>query len=432
MSMVSSLALTSLAHGAKILAGFALLKIMAVYLGPDGIGQLGHMMSVVSILTVLSGGGIINGVVKYTSEYRSRPVVLFRFVSASASYATCFALAVMVLGIIFSVPIARLIFNNGEMYPVICILAVMQLFFAFANVVFGVSNGLTDTKVFAFSQLFGSLLAIPLFWTVIYYSAVPGAALSMVFASSLCSIPAFLYFRKSKFWHRINLSLSMNGSFSKLFSYTVMLLFSTVCFPIVEIFIRQMLITQVGFHDAGIWQASIRLSAAYLGFFTVFLSFYFMPKASLLTENSRLSALVLKCLLFVQAAFFVGALTLYLGRDFFITLLFSAQFSDLKNLIAYQLIGDFFKISSYVFGFIAVAKAATKLYIAAEIIQGGLFFGIATLLSSKVQGAESVMQAYMLTYILYFVVSAVSATVYLRRRGSTVRTAAVESLTDKT
>ncbi|MCT8963102.1 O-antigen translocase [Pseudomonas veronii] len=432
MSMVSSLALTSLAHAAKILAGFALLKIMAVYLGPDGIGQLGHMMSVVSILTVLSGGGVINGVVKYTSEYRSRPVVLFRFVSASASYAVCFALALMVLGIIFSGPIARLVFNDGDMYPVICILAVMQLFFAFANIVFGVSNGLMDTKVFAFSQLFGSLLSIPLFWAVIYYFAVPGAALSMVFASSLCAIPAFFYFRKSKFWNRINLSLSLNSSFSKLFSYTVMLLFSTVCFPIVEIFVRQMLITQVGFHDAGIWQASIRLSAAYLGFFTVFLSFYFMPKASLLNENSKLSSLVFKCLLFVQAAFFLGALVLYLGRGFFITLLFSLEFSGLKDLIAYQLIGDFFKISSYVFGFIAVAKAATKLYIAAEIIQGGVFFGIATFLSSRVQGVESVMQAYMLTYIVYFVVSAVSTIVYLRRRGNKERAAVGKTLMEKT
>ncbi|PRB87685.1 O-antigen translocase [Pseudomonas cedrina] len=350
MSMVSSLALTSLAHGAKILAGFALLKIMAVYLGPDGIGQLGHMMSVVSILTVLSGGGIINGVVKYTSEYRNRPVVLFRFVSASASYATCFALVVMLLGIIFSVPIARLVFNNGDMYPIICTLAVMQLFFAFANIVFGVSNGLMDTKIFAFSQLFGSLMSIPLFWIVIYYFSVSGAALSMVFASSLCAIPAFFYFKKSNFWNRINLSLSLSNGFSKLFSYTVMLLFSTVCFPIVEIFIRQILITQVGFHDAGIWQASIRLSAAYLGFFTVFLGFYFMPKASLQSERSKLAVLVLKCLIFVQAAFLLGALVLYLGRGFFVTLLFSEDFSPLKELIAYQLVGDFFKISSYVFG----------------------------------------------------------------------------------
>ncbi|AVJ21851.1 O-antigen translocase [Pseudomonas sp. MYb193] len=431
MSMVSSLALTSLAHGAKILAGFALLKIMAVYLGPDGIGQLGHMMSVVSILTVLSGGGIINGVVKYTSEYRNRPVVLFRFVSASASYATCFALVVMLLGIIFSVPIARLVFNNGDMYPIICTLAVMQLFFAFANIVFGVSNGLMDTKIFAFSQLFGSLMSIPLFWIVIYYFSVSGAALSMVFASSLCAIPAFFYFKKSNFWNRINLSLSLSNGFSKLFSYTVMLLFSTVCFPIVEIFIRQILITQVGFHDAGIWQASIRLSAAYLGFFTVFLGFYFMPKASLQSERSKLAVLVLKCLIFVQAAFLLGALVLYLGRGFFVTLLFSEDFSPLKELIAYQLVGDFFKISSYVFGFIAVAKAATKLYIAAEIIQGGVFFGIATLLSSRAPGVESVMQAYMLTYILYFVVSATSAVVYLRRRNGRERTTPAKILLEK-
>ncbi|PRB87684.1 hypothetical protein CQ006_27390, partial [Pseudomonas cedrina] len=78
-----------------------------------------------------------------------------------------------------------------------------------------------------------------------------------------------------------------------------------------------------------------------------------------------------------------------------------------------------------------VAKAATKLYIAAEIIQGGVFFGIATLLSSRAPGVESVMQAYMLTYILYFVVSATSAVVYLRRRNGRERTTPAKILLEK-
>lgn len=195
-----------------------------------------------------------------------------------------------------------------------------------------------------------------------------------------------------------------------------MLVFSTISFPLVEILIRQMLIRQVGFHDAGIWQASIRLSAAYLGFFTVFLGFYFMPRVSQQADKRVLSTLVLRYLIFVQAAFLLGALTLYLGRGFFISLLFSEDFSTLNNLIVYQLVGDFFKISSYVFGFVAVAKAATKLYIASEIIQGGVFLGLASLMSFTAHGVESVMQAYMLTYMLYFFVSAGSVIFYLRRK----------------
>ncbi|MBV6750860.1 O-antigen translocase [Pseudomonas chlororaphis] len=416
MSMTSSLVLTSLAHGSKILAGFALIKIMAMYLGPEGVGKLGHMMSVVSILTILSGGGVINGLVKYTSEYKLRSVVLFRFISASASYALAFSVLVMVLGVVFSSAIAKLVFNNSEMYGIIIFLAVMQMLFAFVNVVFGVSNGLGDTKVFAVSQIFGSVLSIPLLWAAIYYYAVPGAALSLVFASCLCAIPAFYYFKKSRIWGHVRLSTRYRNNFSRLSSYTIMLVFSTISFPLVEILIRQMLIRQVGFHDAGIWQASIRLSAAYLGFFTVFLGFYFMPRVSQQADKRVLSTLVLRYLVFVQAAFLLGALTLYLGRGFFISLLFSEDFSTLNNLIVYQLVGDFFKISSYVFGFVAVAKAATKLYIASEIIQGGVFLGLASLMSFTAHGVESVMQAYMLTYMLYFFVSAGSVIFYLRRK----------------
>lgn len=417
MSMLKSLALTSLAHGAKIISAFALMKLIAIYMGPQGIGQLGHMMSVVSILTVLSGGGIINGVVKYTSEYRGKPIALFRFVNAAALYASVFALVVMVIGIIFSGYIAELVFNERRLYPIICVLAIAQVLFAFSNVVFGVSNGLSDTKVFSYSQLFGCLVSLPLSWFVISYYGFIGAALSLFLASTLCALPAFFYFKRSIFWNCINFSLSATSHYRKLLSYTIMLVFSTVCFPVVEIYVRQTLIDSSGYHDAGIWQASIRMSAAYLGFFTVFLGFYYMPKLSSQFDGKVMRSIVFKFLAFVQVVFIVGALLLYLFRSSLIPIMFSSEFSLLNDLVQYQLIGDFFKISSYVFGFIAVAKAATRLYIAAEVFQGSIFIGLVLVFkyfSIGGNGVEGVMQAYMFTYIVYFVISLSVTVVYLR------------------
>ncbi|POM11183.1 hypothetical protein [Pseudomonas orientalis] len=48
---------TSAAQASKILVGFCILKLIALYLGADGLGKLGHFMSLVSIAVLLAGGG---------------------------------------------------------------------------------------------------------------------------------------------------------------------------------------------------------------------------------------------------------------------------------------------------------------------------------------------------------------------------------------
>ncbi|UVL60324.1 O-antigen translocase [Pseudomonas sp. B21-032] len=416
MSAVRSALFTGGAHASKVLMGFILLKVMAVYLGPEGVGKLGHLMSVVSVLTILSGGGIINALVKYCSEYHQTPRKLLRFISAAVTYALLFSLLVCIAGIVLSRPLSLFVFGVDDYQSIIILLAIAQLALAFANVVFGVTNGLRVTHVFAYSQILGNVLAVPLLWFCISRYLEYGAGVSIVLASSLCALPALYFYRRSPFWGRIRLFKIDGLSFRQLFAYTTMLVVSTLAFPLVEITVRSMLISQVGYHDAGIWQAAIRFSAAYLGFFTMFLAFYFVPRISPEQNSTVVVKMTLRHLYLVQAIFVLGAGTLYLGRTIFIKLIFSEEFSPLADLIIYQLLGDFFKISAYVIGFIAVAKAATKLYIIAEVLQGGLFLLGAWLMSRAQVGVESVMQAYVVTYILYFVICLIGLRVYMRKQ----------------
>jgi PST family polysaccharide transporter/antigen flippase len=71
-------------------------------------------------------------------------------------------------------------------------------------------------------------------------------------------------------------------------------------------------------------------------------------------------------------------------------------------------------VSSYVIGFIAVAKAATKIYIAAELLQNGLFLLFAMLMLHLYGDIRAVMISYAVTYIIYFIVSAIFFGFYLK------------------
>lgn len=415
MKTIRSALLISSSHLAKILVGFLLLKLIALYLGAEGLGVLGHFMSAVTIVTLLAGGGVVNGVVKFVAEYRCQPRKMLFFISAAAFYSFAFCVAALVLGVVFSKAISIFLFGSDDFYWVVMILAVAQLGFAFINLVTGVCNGLGDTKSFAIIQVIGSLLALPLAWFLIVHYGVAGAAIAIVAVFFMGIFPALYLFFNSSFIGRITFTVVTRADLKKLSAFTVMLVASALTFPLVEMAVREFLIRNSGYVEAGLWQASIKLSAAYLGFFGVFLAYYFVPLISPVIDKKVIGQHVRRFMLLVMLIFLIGASVLYAGRVFFIPLLLSSDFLALESLIVYQLVGDFFKISAYVVGFVAVAKAATKLYVAAEIAQCVLFMLFGILFFQYYSGAKAVMIGYAFSCFSYFLISLVSFFFYARR-----------------
>ena len=414
MQSLAAALLTSTAHASRLLTGLVLVKVIAVYLGPEGMGRLGHFMNVVTILSMLAGGGILNGVMKYVAEYRQNPQELLGFVSGASSYALIASMLIMIMGILFSEQISLVIFATSEYAVFICIAFSAQACFAFSNLVNGVANGLGRQRVFAIIQILGNLLAIPIIWGLVHYYGFRGAAIAIIAASSLYFFPAFYFFYRSSFWGKIVISFKDFKYFRQLLSFTAILIASVVSFPVIEIVVREMIIRGGGYDQAGIWQASIRLSGAYLGFFGVFLVYYFMPLVSPEQDRALIAKHVMKHALAIGGVFLVGAVSFYAGRTYFIPMVLSEGFSELYALIQFQLIGDFFKILSWVIGVVGVAKASVRLCVSAEIFQNGTFFLISSLLYSQRQSVESILFAHIITYIIYFGICCVILAYYVR------------------
>jgi len=410
-----SAALTTIAQISKIGVGFAFIKLVAVYLGADGMGQLGHFMSVVTILSLLAGGGVVNGLIKYIAQYKAKPKQFINMIAVSKAYSLIFCIVVCILGCGFSRYISEYIFKTPEYYWIVVFLSVAQFGFAFTNLVTGVSNGLRDTKTYAKIQIVGNVLVLPVSWILIQGFHFVGAAVSMVLFFSFYSIPALYFYRKSIFSKlRIGYRYQTEG-FKRLLAFTLMASVGAVSVPLVEIIIREQLIEHVGFAAAGIWQASIKLSSAYMGFFTIFLAVYFMPMISEKAKVSEITPLVFKFMKLVMAIFVLGAGTFYLLRQYLIPLLLSAEFVDLEALIKYQLLADLFRVTTYVVSFVVVAKAALKIYLFSELTQGLVFCGLSLAFLNSGLGVQGVFVANLLMNMLYFFVSIIGFMIYKRR-----------------
>lgn len=416
LSSFSNIALTSSAHLVRMLFGLILIKIIFSYLGPEGLGKLGQFLSFATILALLAGGGIINGVIKFVAEYKDDAKRLQGFMDEAVTYTVFCSVVLCVVCVAFSSPLAVLLFKDSSLYWVFIVVGFLQCGYSFTYLVVGVVNGLKQTRKYALIQIIGSLLSLPVVYYLVDIGGLPGAAIAVVASVFVNIIPAFYVYRKLVVKFTFSFVKLKSFSFGRLPNYSLMLISSAIALPVVEMVVRQWLIQDSGYVGAGLWQGATKLSSAYLGFFSIFLGYVFLPVVSEQDSRDIILRLVIKYMALIAGLFVVGALILYVGRFYFISLLFSDEFSALGNVLVYQLVGDFFKICACVITFVGIAKGATSLYIGAECLQAVLFVGLVYAHESGGDGLKSVLESYAITYALYFFVCCIALYFYVRKQ----------------
>ena len=415
MEALRNALLTGMAHLSRILTAFILVKLIAYYYGPAGLGAAGHTMTFMTFLTVFAAGGINNGVIKYSAEYAQSPIRLNRFFYLVNDYAIFSGLIIFIAIAIASVYLSDFIFGSISFYWLIIVVSISQFFIGFTNIVNGFSSGLGKNGILSRIQAIGSLIALPTCWLLLRGQTFVGMILAIIAVSISSAIPAYYFYKKSFFKIRLPSWPPDWRKFKKLTPYTLMLLVSAFAFPVTEMWIRQSLIESSGYQQAGLWQGSIKISSAYIGFFGTFLSFYFMPRLSSTADKLVIARLTFKMAAILMTTFSIGATLFYLYRDQLILIALSSKFSDLGNVIIYQLAGDFFKIGAYVIGFVAVAKAAVRLYIIAEIFQNAIFIALSYVLTNGSLFLSGIMRAYSYTYAIYFILAIIAFLFYLKK-----------------
>ncbi|BBT05952.1 LPS biosynthesis protein [Aeromonas hydrophila] len=358
----------------KILTGFVLLKFLAVYLGPDGLGYLGNFMSVMAFMSLLAGGGITNAIIKYVSENIVHPDKNIYFLSSVKLYSHVFCGVTFLIGIIFSNQISEFFFVTNEYWYFVVLISFAQYLMAINNIAIGVINGLGRTDLFFYAQCFSSILSVILFVTIFNLSnSIIAGALCVVVMYSAYSIAYSFFYYKSKSKDNISIFKAKRGYLGKLLPYSVMTLAGAISFPLSEVFVRKIISISVSSDVVGIWQSGIRISNAYTGFFSLFMVYYLVPILSKLERKVEIEKIIKKYIFSIGGMYVIFSLIFYMMSGPIIKIMLSEDFSELAESIQWLLLSDFFKVTAYVMSVLTLAKAYTKYYIIGEFIQGVLW-----------------------------------------------------------
>lgn len=402
MTLIKTSLLSAISTVIKVISGFISVKIVAVYLGPSGLALLGQMQNFIGLISSIASAGVGSGVVKYTAEYYDNNEIKKRIWGNAIKISLLFIFPLLIMIMIFSKNISEKLLGSTEYSSIFIILALTLIFFSFNILLTSILNGQKEIKKLVLINIISSLvsLLITIYMVINYklYGALISGIISqaIVFFITLSFVIRSSWFKISMFINDIDME-----TVKKLSKYSLMALVSAVGVPLTQIYLRDYIGNNLGWDEAGYWQAIWKISETYLMLVTTTLSIYYLPKLSGIKDASELKEEIFYVYKVVMPIVIVMAIIIFIFKGMIITILFSNEFMPMLNLFLFQLMGDVVKIASWILGFIMVAKAMTKLFVFTEIFFKLTFIAISILFIQR-YGLIGVTVAFFVNYILYY------------------------------
>lgn len=419
--LVNTSVFTGIATAIKLLTAFLTAKIIAIYLGPTGLGLLGQLNSFLSIIMVLSTGAITNGVVKYLSEFSETKTIQLRIIKAAFIITCICSIIISITTILFSQFWSSLLFkeNASEYKSIIIILGFTVFFYASFTLFTSILNGLKEFKKFNYLGIITSLVGLFFSILLITHYGVYGALLAAVTYQSVIFVFIFLFKNKIPLLNFAELKQvnTEKTDYHNLFKFSTMALVSSILLPVSQIIIRNYITKELNSNVMGFYEGINRLSNLYLTLITTTLSIYYLPKLSGLSNKQLIRKEILNGYKLILPTTFIILCLVYLLRNFIINIAFTGSFTEMESFFLPQLIGDFFKIASWLLAFQMLAKAMVKMYIITELIFSILIIVLTHFLINLLGGVGAVY-AYMINYFIYFITMVIifNKTIYDRQR----------------
>lgn len=388
----------------RMAAGFFIAKVVAVYTGPTGMGMLGQVQSMITAMNGVVTSPVGNGVVRFTAQNHNDGFdACAPWWRAALRWALCLFLLIAPASIIFSKSISLYLFSETEYYWLVIISCVVLPFSIVNTFAISIINGQQLYKRYVAAGMVSVIISTAVMIILIANWNLRGALLAAALNLSISGLVMLIISIKQP-WLKLKYFFGRveKENTKSILSYVLMSLTSALVMPLALVFIRNIMVDQLGWEQTGLWQAVWKISEAYLAIITLALSAYYLPKLSSLTSLPEIKKEIKTTALVIMPLVCLMAFGIYLLRDVAITVLFTEKFREARDIFAIQLIGDVLKILSWLYAFPMLAKGAAKWFISSEI-----FFSLSFVILSYffiihfgIQGASI---GFACNYLLYFI-----------------------------
>lgn len=397
-----------------ILIGLIKVKVLALLLGPSGIGFMGMLTTIMTAGATLFGMGLSISGVRELALNRKDEDKLSDLREALFSANFLLGLIAIIFVYFFSEPLSNFFFKSREHSFSIFIIGFGVFFSLMLGSQNAVFQGLRKITELAKVKVIGALLSAIIGSILVWNYGERGVPLFVISLPIISFLIAFFYICKLP---RLNsfkidfsrLKLNWVSLFTLGFAFMLTALMSIGC----QLAVRYIVNLKLGIEAVGYFQAAWAISMTYITFVLGAMAADYYPRlAENIKEQSKSNKLVNEQ---TEFALLFSAPILILMLSFspmVIGILYSNSFHASSNILKWQVLGDVFKVASWPLGFILLAKGYRKTFFLSELLWNSLytalvyfyldFFGV------QVTGYAFAVSYFIYFFVLYFICNKVN------------------------
>ena len=390
--------------------GMVRTKVLALLLGPAGIGLLGLLTSIYELARSVAVMGLNSSGVREIADATGSGDTqrIARAVATLRRAVTFFAALGALLLVALCVPVARVSFGDDQHAGEVALLGLAVFFGAVSAGQIALVQGMRRIADLARANVLGALLGTVFAVAVVYYFVQTGdgnrgIAPALVCVSAMTLLASWWYTRKLPVAAVAMKWKEVAGNASGLLRLGFVFMATGLMTLGAAWLIRIMVLRKLGVDAAGYYQAAWVLGGLYIGFILQAMGADFFPRLSAVARNNeecnRLVNEQAEVGLLLAGAGVVGTLTF---APLVIELFYSVKFGEAVEILRWICLGMMLRVASWPLGYVLVAKGEGTLFfwteMASNVIQLALIWGGMSLF-----GLNGTGMAFFALYVIYTV-----------------------------
>ncbi|GLB53735.1 LPS biosynthesis protein [Neptunitalea chrysea] len=401
MNFIKTSYISAFTNAIVILVKLVVNKAAAI-IGPANFAIYGQFKDFLGLITTISQLGVENGIIKYTSQYQDDLESYKKLLGTALFLHIAGSILSGLTVLILKNYINTLLFEHKDYSYLLVITTLSIIFLALYNLALNILNGLKQIKVYTIISLIATVISGGVSIYMVRLYGLNGLVIGIAINNLIFFILSLIAIKK---YGLISISLIHlkpdKAIIKKLVGFSSMSLSGILSMSLSLLFLRTLIINDIGDFEAGIWDSLWRMSTIYYTFLISSFKFYILPTFTTL-EGSAIRKELFKVWKIILPTILAVTVSIYLFKGFIIVTLFSKEFLLINSIIIYQLFGDIIRIHGWVIGNILIAKAKTKIFVTLQIVWG-LTFCLSTYICINLYGLIGATMGYFITCTLHFI-----------------------------
>ncbi|MCB1772245.1 MAG: O-antigen translocase [Gammaproteobacteria bacterium] len=396
----------SLVH---VVVGIIKVKVLAVLLGPSGVGLMGLFLNIMNMASSLAGCGISHSGVRQLAASSDDEALLGDV--RRALWIGNLVLGIIGLAVLWLLrePVSLWIFGDLTRTTEVGWLGIGVLLMLVASSQTGLLQGLRRIGDLARVRIVSAITAAAIGIALVWWLGADGVVWFVITVPAVSVLVAWHYARRLARPRSETDWSSVRQQGLAMLKLGIPFMLTGLLTLVTQLLVRSILLQELGLDATGYFQAAWAISMTYVSFVLSAMGADYYPKLSSLFDDKpearRLVEAQTEMALLLAGPALIAMMTL---SPLVVHLLYAASFSASAELLRWQIMGDIFRVASWPLSYILLAQGRGALMVGTELVWGAIYvavvyFGVQEL------GLIAAGLGFLFSYLVYLVLMLVCA-----------------------